>query len=121
MKPAIKIEPFPDTTNTLMNKLQDALNSTNLSIKSWLEAQINIILAELPFREAALRKDLAPLKEIPSNRSLTPQEASKLLNIPVRWIYRHTKKLPQRRFGKYIRFPERELLKWAEGKRNLGI
>jgi len=112
--------PEPET-DPLIQCLSEALRSTSGPIQTWLRAQIELTLAEIPFREGSLKSVQSPPKAISPNRLLTPQEASTLLNIPVRWIYRHTKTLPHRRFGRYIRFPEKELFKWAEGKRNLGI
>jgi len=123
MKPALKanLERSQDPTENLLNDLRNALDSVNPPIRVWLETQIQSALAQLPFLEASLKASLPQIKEVPSNRLLTPQEASKLLNIPVRWIYRHAKNLPHRRFGKYIRFPEKELIRWVESKQNRGI
>ena len=98
----------------VIERLQEALSTGKPPIKAWLIAQIEAALSEIPFREATITPLLTPPKETAPNRLLTPQEASQLLNIPVRWIYRHTTKLPHRRFGRYIRFPEKELLKWIE-------
>lgn len=79
----------------------------------WLLAQVDGLLSEIPFRTAALRSP-EPVRELTPPRLLTAEEAATLLHIPARWIRRHAKTLPHRRMGKYVRFPERELLRWAE-------
>ena len=118
---SINNPPSEPKTDHLIDRLHKALKTSHPQVKLWLESQIQALLTDIPFREAELKKELAPVKEIHSNHLLTPQDAAKLLNLPTRWVYRHLKKIPHRRFGRYVRFNEKELLKWAEGKRNLGI
>jgi excisionase family DNA binding protein len=107
-----------DGNQALLDRLSEAMKGSKPQVKAMVVARLESILAEIPFLEASLRDPTSVVKEIPSNRLLTPQEAGKLLNIPTRWLYRHGKSLPHRRFGKYLRFPERELLKWAEKQQN---
>ena len=99
-------------------RLEDVLSNSKPPIKEWLFTQIEAILSELPFKEASLKSPLAPVRDTTPNRLLNPQEASILLNVPVRWIYRHSKKLPHRKFGRYMRFPQNQLLRWANEQRD---
>ena len=123
MKAALdrEVNTFPDGSDSLVDRLQVALETSKPDIRTWLTVQVEALLSELPFKEAQLKPQLAPVKEITPNRMLTPQQASQLLNIPVRWLYRHTKRLPHRKLGKYTRFPERDLLKWAEKQQQRAI
>ena len=98
----------------LLDNLREAIRSASPPLRGWFTCQIEALIFELRFKETQLKPQLAPVKEITPNRMLTVQQASELLNIPVRWLYRHTKRLPHRKLGKYTRFPERDLLKWAE-------
>lgn len=95
----------------LLDRLQALFLTTKPEIRAWLVAEIEVILAKVPFLEASM---IVPFPAPKEPRLLTPQQASELLNIPVRWLYRHTRRLPHRKFGRYTRFPERELLKWVE-------
>lgn len=98
----------------LLDRLRIVLETVEPPVRAWLIAQIEVALVEVPFRDTSLTRSLPSHNEPVSDRLLSPQEASKLLNIPLRWIYRHTQRLPHRKLGRYTRFPERELLKWAE-------
>lgn len=100
----------------LLVRLNEMLKTSKPPIRAWLTARINDILVQIPFLEASLRAGSSP--EISANRLLNASEASKMLNIPVRWLQRHVKKLPHRKMGRYVRFPERELLKWVEKQQN---
>ena len=115
-------QPLPSVNETgnLLDRLQQALLTSKAPVQSWLITQIEATLAEIPFKESSMRPSLAPVRDTTPNRLLNPQEAAKLLNIPVRWLYRHSKKLPCRRLGKHLRFPERELIKWAERQQITG-
>ncbi len=58
------------------------------------------------------------------DRLLDPREAATFLNVPVSWIYQHSRtraqdKLPYFKLGKYLRFSARNLSKWLE-TRQLG-
>ena len=55
----------------------------------------------------------------PEDRLLTPEEAARALNTTVKWLYRHSKKLPFTRklSRKSLRFSENSLRKWMEAKR----
>lgn len=104
----------PSDNSGLLNRLWRVLETAEPPVRAWLIAQIEAALVEVPFRDTSLTRSLPSYKEPVSDRLLSPQEASRLLNIPLRWIYRHTKRLPHRKLGRYTRFPKRELLKWAE-------
>ena len=104
----------PNGSDSLSEKVQEAVESSRPPLRGWFTCQIEALIFELRFKEAQLKPQLAPVKEITPNRMLTVQQASELLNIPTRWLYRHTKRLPHRKLGKYTRFPEMDLLKWAE-------
>ena len=106
-------------SNLVLGRLDAALYSSNPRVKEWLEAGVLSLLSQVPFLEASLKAPVPMIRGISSNRLLTSQEASGLLNIPVRWIYRHKNKIPHRRFGRYIRFPESDLLKWIEKQQSL--
>jgi len=53
------------------------------------------------------------------DRLLNPEEAAEILNVDVRWLYRHSKKLPFTRklSRKALRFSRRGLLRWKEAKK----
>lgn len=104
----------PADNADLLNRLRIILETVEPPVRAWLIAQIEAALVEVPFRDTSLTRSLPSHNEPVSDRLLSPQEASSLLNIPLRWIYRHTQRLPHRKLGRYTRFPERELLKWAE-------
>ena len=81
-------------SSPLLARLDDVLQSTHPKVREWLEAQIQANLAQAPFLEASLMAPLPHPKEIPPNRMLTSHEAGKILNVPLRWIYRHKHKIP---------------------------
>jgi excisionase family DNA binding protein len=47
---------------------------------------------------------------------LTPQQAAKLLQVPVSFIYERTRlnSIPVKHIGKYVRIPKAELLAWVD-------
>lgn len=51
-----------------------------------------------------------------SNRFLSPQEVADMLGIPVSTVYDkwRTWELPGKKFGKALRFRERDVLTWIE-------
>ncbi len=108
-----------DTTSKLrhqaVDRLEEALTQAPGAVSVWLLAQIDALLSEIPFRMATLRS-IERVREPTSSRLLTAEEAATLLNVPVRWIRRHAKTLPHRRMGKYVRFDEQALLRWAENR-----
>lgn len=117
LKKEIQQSHDPETTIDkagLLDRIRKVLEAAEAPVSAWLIAQIEAALVEVPFRNTSLTHSLPARKEAASDRLLSPQEASRLLNIPLRWIYRHTQNLPHRKLGRYTRFPERELLKWAE-------
>jgi excisionase family DNA binding protein len=103
-------EPF-----ALPSRLAIALEKAGDPVRAWISAQFESILSEIPFKEQILQRNVVrEVTEPKSNCLLTVEEASKILNISVRWIYRHSKDIPHKRIGKYIRFSEKDLIKWAE-------
>jgi excisionase family DNA binding protein len=53
---------------------------------------------------------------------LTVSEVANLLNVPVSWVYEHTRKkcinrIPGFRLGKYWRFRDDDILQWLERQR----
>ncbi len=57
-----------------------------------------------------------------NGRLLTVEELAERLNLPVSWIYAHTRKrssdpIPGFRLGKYWRFREADVLDWLERQR----
>lgn len=105
----------------LLDRLRIALDTAKPPARSLLAARVEAALAEVPIAEAALCRAEAPRQEQASNRLLTAQEAAAMLNVPVRWVHRHTKRLPHRRLGRYVRFPEKTLREWIETRaRRLG-
>ena len=54
------------------------------------------------------------------DRRLTPPEAAAMLNVSVRWLYRHSKALPftKRMSRKCLRFSEAGLLRYLAAKKN---
>jgi hypothetical protein len=53
------------------------------------------------------------------DKNLTPAEAAVLLNVSVRWLYRHAKRLPftKRLSSKCLRFSEAGLLRYRDAKK----
>jgi excisionase family DNA binding protein len=100
---------------TLPDRLRETLNAAEPTVAAWIAAHVEAVLADVPFQTAALHRP-APSREPAPSCLLTAPEAAALLNIPVRWIRRHAKTLPHRKLGKYVRFEERALLRWAESR-----
>ncbi len=108
--------PCPEASaEPLCEELRHMLTTSTPVVVEWLTAQVRSALAEVPLLEAALRAP-EPARDPTPSRLLTAEEAAALLNIPVRWIRRHAKTLPHRKLGKYVRFEERALLRWAESR-----
>ena len=61
----------------LLERIQALLLTSKPLIKTWLIAQIEVALSEIPFREASIEPTLAPAKDVIPNRMLTVPEASK--------------------------------------------
>ena len=61
---------------------------------------------------------IAPVGEAPKlERLLTPEEAAELLQVPVSWMYQHTRRrsldrIPFVKVGHYVRFREEDLLSY---------
>ncbi len=61
---------------------------------------------------------IAPAGEAPKlERLLTPEEAAELLQVPVSWMYQHTRRrsmdrIPFVKVGHYVRFREEDLLSY---------
>ena len=61
---------------------------------------------------------IAPAGEAPKlERLLTPEEAAALLQVPVSWMYQHTRRrsldrIPFIKVGHYVRFREEDLLSY---------
>jgi excisionase family DNA binding protein len=58
-------------------------------------------------------------------RLLTIHEVAELLQVPVSWVYQHTRRrctdrIPAFRLGKYWRFTERDVIAWLAAKRENG-
>ena len=64
MKAAFRIESEPHTEgeDSLIEHLQQALTTSDSSIRAWLAAQIEAALAQIPFLEVALRGPALVLK-----------------------------------------------------------
>ena len=59
------------------------------------------------------------------SRLLTIHEVAELLQVPVSWVYEHTRRrcidrIPGFRLGKYWRFAERDVIAWLGAKRENG-
>ena len=57
-----------------------------------------------------------------SEELLTVQDAARFLNVPVSWVYEHTRNdrsdpLPFVKLGKYLRFDARDLRAYVDAKR----
>jgi excisionase family DNA binding protein len=58
---------------------------------------------------------------------LTPQDVSKLLNVPVSWVRQQTRArakhpIPHMKLGRYVRFQEHAVREWlAQQKRTIKI
>lgn len=55
----------------------------------------------------------------PHDRKLTPQELADHLQVPVSWVYKHTRErgpgaMPFHKLGKYCRFDLAEVLEWSQ-------
>ena len=55
---------------------------------------------------------------------ITAQELSKILKVPLSWIYDRTRKgstdhIPHYKVGKYLRFSEEEVVSYLKGKSTL--
>ncbi len=63
-----------------------------------------------------------PASETPGlGRLLTPEEAAELLQVPVSWMYQHTRRrsldrIPFVKIGHYVRFREEDLLNYINRK-----
>jgi hypothetical protein len=82
--------------------------------------QFAALQVALAARLQAMPSTVIPVeKQAEGDRYLTVLEAALALNKKVQWLYRnHSKlKIPTRIFGKSLRFPERELRKWAANQR----
>jgi len=44
-------------------------------------------------------------------RLIDSKELSRILNVPISWIYDHVKTLPHFKFGHYVRFDAAEVLR----------
>lgn len=121
MRALAKTENIPPITgsDTIIARLGDALDRSKPPTKTWLLAQVEAALAEIPFKEGALQTH-QPTTEKPSkDRSLTAQEAGDILGVPPRWFYRNANRLPFtiRLSRKVLRFSEAGLIKWREAKK----
>ena len=63
-----------------------------------------------------------PLDEDRAGDLLTVQDAARLLNVTVSWIYEHVRddskdRLPVLKLGKYVRFDRRDLRAYVDAKR----
>ena len=52
-------------------------------------------------------------------RLLTPEEAAELLQVPLSWVYQHTRRrsldhIPFVKVGRYVRFREKDLFAYIE-------
>lgn len=60
-----------------------------------------------------------------SEQLLTPQEMAGILNVPVSWIYQHTRlgpaAIPHIKMGKYVRFKASEVIEHFKVKENNGV
>lgn len=59
-----------------------------------------------------------------SERLLTVEQVSEILQVPPTWIYKHTKRrapnrLPHVKLGKYVRFRESEIISFIERSRRV--
>ncbi len=56
------------------------------------------------------------------SKLLTPQEMAEYLGVKVSTIYQwtHIGYIPHMKLGRFVRFKEREVLKWLESKNNNG-
>ena len=64
-------------------------------------------------------------KNIHQNRLLTIQELADLLQVPVSWVYAHTRErctnpIPGIRLGKYWRFDKADVEAWIDANRRKG-
>ena len=63
------------------------------------------------------------MDQIKSRESLlTPEEAAEILRVKLSWLYQHTRRRTQDRIpfvkiGRYLRFRERDLVAYIEGRR----
>lgn len=97
-------------------ELREALTVYTPALSGWLTAQVRALIAEATYREAALQR-VEPPKETAPSRLLTPAETAALLRVELRWIRRHTATMPHRRIGKYVRFSEREVIRWYDARK----
>ena len=63
-----------------------------------------------------------PIGAVRDHALLTVEDVAELLNVPVSWVYEHTRKraldrIPGFRLGKYWRFREADVLAWIERQR----
>jgi hypothetical protein len=103
-------------TDALCEEVRLAVTSRPSTVAAWLTAQIRAALAEALVYEAAFQR-VEPPKETAPSRLLTPAETAALLRVELRWIRRHTATMPHRRIGKYVRFSEREVIRWYDARK----
>jgi predicted DNA-binding transcriptional regulator AlpA len=108
--------PASAATEELCEEIRHAIPSQPSSVAAWLTAQIRATLAQGVVLAAALQR-VEPPKETAPSRLLTPTETAALLRVDLRWIRRHTPQIPHRKLGKYVRFSEREVIRWYEARK----
>ena len=63
---------------------------------------------------------IAPVGEVPKlERLLTPEETGKLLQVPLSWVYQHTRRrsldrIPFVKVGRYTRFREKDIFAYID-------
>lgn len=59
--------------------------------------------------------------ELLRNRMLTPEEVVDYLQVPISWVYEKARlnEIPNKKFGKYLRFPYIDFMIWANSKEAL--
>lgn len=103
----------------LLSRLEEEIRKSPVETLPTILGELERVKARLWTRLLAptAAKDGRPLP--PGDRLLTPEEAALEMNTTVKWLYRHSKRLPFARklSRKRLRFSEIGLRKWIEAKR----
>ena len=114
----LKIILGSDQSQDRITLLLSALDCSNPQVRAWIENKIDFILCEIPFLESSIKASNPQVKDNFADKMLDAKQAGALLNIPPRWLYRYKELIPHKRFGRLIRFSQKDLLKWAEKRQN---